>query len=121
MESTRKVCQRYNLTRPIFALHLNPKDQMMNISFSFYVNLGFVNVAYVNDGPYDLQFDVEKISTKWDEIQDRPASGRYLAMFCFDGLGTGVKGDFREVGENIRGKLLQFGEENKKTTEKAAT
>ncbi|ELA47024.1 hypothetical protein VCUG_01469 [Vavraia culicis subsp. floridensis] len=107
-ESTSRLIKRYNLTKPIFALHLNPNDPMMHISFSFYVNLGFLDVAYVKEGPDELQFNMENIDTKWDQIQNKPVTGHYLAMFCFNELGNGIKGDFRELGEKIRGMLLEF-------------
>lgn len=97
---------RHALKRPLIALHLNPKDPMMHIVFSFYVNLGFTRVAYVDEGPEDLKYGGKRVYG-YGEVGGREAEGKFLAMMCCGGLKNG-RGDYREMGEEIRKRLLDY-------------
>lgn len=112
LDSIKRMIDHYELITPILALHLNPRDKMMNVSFSFYVNLGFHHVAFVNGGPEDLKYNLNNVDIKWNEVHNKTPTGRYLAMFCFDGINNSVNGDFRNIGENIRSMLIKYAEDN---------
>lgn len=76
----------------------------MNIVFSFFINMGFFDVAYIQKGPSDLTFCLDENCFKWTEITERPATDQYLAMICKGDLEKGVKGDFTEKGEELKKK-----------------
>lgn len=107
------MIKHHKLHCPVLALHLNTKDPMMHVSFSFYVNLGFHQACYVKWGPACMKYSMEeKNFFSWKELLDRPVTAPHISLFAFNGFNNDVKGDFTEMGKKLVKKVKTWIDEN---------
>ncbi|KAG0438214.1 hypothetical protein DMUE_3228 [Dictyocoela muelleri] len=90
-ESLRKFLKINNLNHKttLIALHLNPDDPMMNISYGFYMSLNFKHADYTTHGPPDNNLNLERIFNMPSPLEllnnfnISKSKGRFVAMYIF--------------------------------------
>lgn len=101
--------EKLNPETTLIALHLNPVDTMMNISYCFYSSLNFRYADYVQYGPSDNKLNLEKIFSMpsplklLDNLNISKSKGRFVAMYMF-------YKDFRKIKIENKEELLRKGE-----------
>ncbi|TBU15080.1 putative acetyl-transferase [Hamiltosporidium tvaerminnensis] len=89
LESVKFLKNMYKLNDDtLVALHLNPKDKMMNVSYSIYIKMGFDKSSFVTNGPNFFQYKLEEIPNLIDPVVlvNNPSFSKYkgwfFAMYC---------------------------------------
>lgn len=106
----RKASEMFKLVCPILTLHLNVEDAMMHVAFSFYINIGFHTLCYVETGPSDMKFSMDEKDKffKWEDVLKRPVEGKHLALFAFNGFNNDVNGDFTDIGKQVVNRIQDW-------------
>ncbi|KAF7683216.1 hypothetical protein TCON_1570 [Astathelohania contejeani] len=106
----------------LIALHLDPKDKMMEYAFALYTSLGFHYASFVKDGPSDYFYKAEQIFLLPSpcELVKNPElcnhKGYFFAMYCtrdnFNKNTISIS-NLTEIGKTLKSILINKLEKNK--------
>ncbi|KRH92618.1 hypothetical protein M153_3998000139 [Pseudoloma neurophilia] len=107
---------QHGYSNPILILHLNTKDPLMHVAFSFYLNMGFHTLTYVKSGPSDMKYSFSSKDRQkffnFKEVEGRPVENKHLCMMAMNGIDNSVRGDFTEIGKRMIKRIDQWIFEN---------